>query len=369
MTIGFHPAAVVWHHRRTKIKRYLSQQRGYGAAEALLERKWPEKYNSIGQPRWDGRLYGASGMGRLSPSRIYYGVWGTGAFQPAIGSRNSRLISLAAAPELYLVVFLLGLLTVGGILWAPLFLGAIPLVAAVGLLIGHAVSGAASARFIEGTTATKALRYALTGALHLLQPIVRLGGRLENGLSPWRRPRDAAAIGTPGSMSVWLEHWGPLHDRISRVEATLRSQGYLVRRGDAYSRWELEVITGAFAGVRIWLTAEEHGSGRQMIRARIRAAPSGWRCAFALALSVLATVAVLDGAWLVGSLLGLAAAVTTTAIAAGCALAAGASRRAVGALVLHVPLTAVKTLETEPDATAATSTGARSVTATVGARP
>src|SRR6266540_3752802 len=44
-TIGYSPAAVVWHHRRNSIRAYWRQQRGYGRAEALLERKWPERYN------------------------------------------------------------------------------------------------------------------------------------------------------------------------------------------------------------------------------------------------------------------------------------------------------------------------------------
>src|SRR5262249_21365247 len=41
LTLGFHPAAVVWHHRRNSIRAYWRQQRGYGKAEALLEQKWP----------------------------------------------------------------------------------------------------------------------------------------------------------------------------------------------------------------------------------------------------------------------------------------------------------------------------------------
>jgi GT2 family glycosyltransferase len=47
-TVGFHPAALVWHHRRDSIRAYWKQQKGYGKAEALLERKWPEKYNAAG---------------------------------------------------------------------------------------------------------------------------------------------------------------------------------------------------------------------------------------------------------------------------------------------------------------------------------
>src|SRR5207244_3909825 len=58
MTIGFSAAGVVWHHRRASVGAYVRQQRGYGEAEALLERKWPEKYNALGHVAWAGRIYG-----------------------------------------------------------------------------------------------------------------------------------------------------------------------------------------------------------------------------------------------------------------------------------------------------------------------
>src|SRR5215203_4679232 len=55
-TIGFNPGAVVTHHRRKSIRTYWRQQWGYGKAEAQLEKKWPEKYNSAGHVSWSGRL-------------------------------------------------------------------------------------------------------------------------------------------------------------------------------------------------------------------------------------------------------------------------------------------------------------------------
>jgi GT2 family glycosyltransferase len=57
-TLGFNPAAMVWHHRRNSVRAYWKQQQGYGKAEALLERKWPQKYNGAGHLTWAGRLYG-----------------------------------------------------------------------------------------------------------------------------------------------------------------------------------------------------------------------------------------------------------------------------------------------------------------------
>ena len=44
----------------TRSRGYLKQQYGYGKAEALLERKWPERYNRAGHLAWAGRIYGNS---------------------------------------------------------------------------------------------------------------------------------------------------------------------------------------------------------------------------------------------------------------------------------------------------------------------
>src|SRR5207249_3493444 len=79
-TLGFSPAAVVWHHRRNSVSAYLRQQKGYGKAEALLERKWPEKYNAAGQLKWAGRVYGIPYV-RWRAGRIYHGIWGLAPFQ------------------------------------------------------------------------------------------------------------------------------------------------------------------------------------------------------------------------------------------------------------------------------------------------
>ena len=81
-TLGFTPGAVVWHHRRGSIRGYWRQQRGYGKAEALLERKWPERYNRLGHVTWPGQLYGSGARpGPLSLASIYGGTWGSAPYQ------------------------------------------------------------------------------------------------------------------------------------------------------------------------------------------------------------------------------------------------------------------------------------------------
>jgi len=57
-SIGFAPAAQVWHYRRNTIAAYLRQQRGYGEAEAMLKYKHPDHFNTLGASHWRGRIYG-----------------------------------------------------------------------------------------------------------------------------------------------------------------------------------------------------------------------------------------------------------------------------------------------------------------------
>ena len=80
--LGFSPAAMVWHHYRRTVRAYWKQQMSYGKAEAMLERKWPEKYNSGGYATWAGHIY-VNGIFRplsLSRGRIYQGTWGTAGY-------------------------------------------------------------------------------------------------------------------------------------------------------------------------------------------------------------------------------------------------------------------------------------------------
>jgi hypothetical protein len=122
--LGFSPGAMVWHHRRNSMRAYWRQQIGYGKAEALLERKWPEKYNAAGHLSWSGRLYGGglTQALRLGPDRVYHGGWGGALFQSLYRPAPSVLSSLPLMPEWYLVIAVLAALSVLGILWTPLLL-------------------------------------------------------------------------------------------------------------------------------------------------------------------------------------------------------------------------------------------------------
>ena len=112
---------------------------------------------------------------------------------------------------------------------------------------------------------------ALTVLLVLLQPAARLAGRVEGGLTPWRRGcRRGFRLPRTRVVSSWHERWSPLTERVTALEAALRAGGLRVRRADGCERWELHTAAGALGGVRLRAAVEEHGRGRQLVRVRVR---------------------------------------------------------------------------------------------------
>jgi GT2 family glycosyltransferase len=273
-TLGFSAGAVVMHRRRDSVGRYLRQQYGYGKAEALLERKWPSRYNRVGSSRWTGRIYDSPAMGAATLRRamVRYGTWGSGLFQSVYEPAPGLFSGLLLAPEFLLLLAALGAVSALGVFWPPLLL-ALPLfVAGVGASVFRAfASGWRANHAVPGRSRAETfLRRALTSVLFLLQPLARLAGRLRNGLSPWRRRLwPGAAWPRPRTIKVWGENWREPQAWIQSLQDALAAKGGFVRSGGPFDRWDLDLRAGFLGGVRIRTAIEEHGSGRQLMRARI----------------------------------------------------------------------------------------------------
>ncbi len=267
LKIGFHPGAMVWHHRRQKIFKYLKQQSGYGRAEAMLEKKWPAKYNAAGQPAWHGRIYGIGRLAvlTLGKSRIYHGTWGSALFQSLYEPAPSNFWSVARMPEWHAVIFSLGLLLCLAPFWPPL-LYISPL-----FVLALAVPLVQSVLHAWRLPLKNFPQRALVAFLNFMQPIARLRGRVLAGLTPWGRRRlKGFALPLPGELMLWSETWRSPTDWLAVLETPLRASGTGVFRGGDYDRWDLEVRGGVLGGVRLQLLAEEHGGGRQLVRFRLR---------------------------------------------------------------------------------------------------
>ena len=271
MTLGFSPAAVVWHHPRDTIGAYWRQQAGYGRAEALLEEKWPDKYNGVGHVTWGGRVYRDGRQRLFGRTRIYHGVWGEAPFQTAEPATPGVVGSLAATPEWYLV--LAGLLFLGllGLTWRPLQL-AFPLLAlASAPVAARAVGAAARARFpcVPHGTWRAWKRRLVTALLHVLQPAARLRGRLRYGLTPWRlRSTRRFAWPVARRVYVWSESWKEPHRWVAELDRALRRMRATVMSGGAFDRWDLLVKSGLLGRARAYTCVEEHGNGQQFVRLR-----------------------------------------------------------------------------------------------------
>jgi len=213
-TVGFSPAAMVWHHRRNSLKTYWKQQQGYGKAEALLEAKWPERYNAMGHTTWAGRLYGTGWTRALGSraGRIYHGAWGQAPFQSLYARESPVLALLPLMPEWWLVVAALAIMSLLGLAWAPLLLAVPLLVLALAGPMAQAWISTRDLPYPAGTGSAERVRLRfITAVLHLVQPIARLKERLAHGLSPWRR-RGVRGLGwpIPRTVRVWRDGWhGP----------------------------------------------------------------------------------------------------------------------------------------------------------------
>ena len=274
LRIGFHHGAMVFHHCRSSIRRYWRQQKGYGEAEALLERKWPEKYNVAGHLSWVGRLYGNAFFQNFgsAPPRVYYGVWGSAPFQALYHRGPGTILSLAMMPEWHLLLWALTVMAVLGIFWPPLLLAVPVLAFAGGVTIWRALSLAIKASRGRGPKSflDQARFVSVTAWLHLIQPLARLWGRFGEGLTPWRH-HGLSEFTVPRklNLSVWSETWRSAPDWVDRLRDQLRAQGARTFFGGPTDRWDLEVRGGVFGGARMLLAVEEHGAGKQYLRVRI----------------------------------------------------------------------------------------------------
>jgi len=304
-TVGFHPSALVWHRRRNSFKAYWRQQKGYGKAEALLEAKWPEKYNSFGHLSWAGRIYG-NGFTmpvKMKKDKIFHGTWGSALFQSVYKPAEGFWNSIPLMPEWYL--FSIGFVLIGllGFLWAPLFWGFAIFAASLAIV---AVQACVSASKNVSLTAAqkKNPRYRLfISVLHMIQPVARLYGRFNHGLTPWRK-RGAGfnpQFLSPAGHSVfthWSENWRSTEDWLTDIEKNLMGLKARVRRGGEFDDWDLQVRSCFLVKTQGLLAIEEHGANKQLLKFRCGSRFSNTALALLVILLGMTAWAALETNWL-----------------------------------------------------------------------
>ncbi|MHA3980124.1 glycosyltransferase [Halovulum sp. GXIMD14794] len=309
--IGFSHSAMVWHHRRPSIATYLKQQRGYARAEALLAEKWPNRYNRAGHLTWVGQLYGRGKLQSLfSPQHIYFGRWGTAPFQSIYGSRETTAGALPLMPEWAALTIILLTLGVFGFDWPVLFIALALGLGALALSVTMAIRGAKLAQFETSYPEVPPRRpdwqlRAIVFALHLLQPLHRLIGRIRFRLGPWgsghARLRPVARY---RRMEWWTEAWTDSSKVVERLRAAIENQPHV--SGGDFDDWDLAVGPTIFGEIRLLVMNEDHGGGQQLYR--LKSWPVVFRPVWLLLalFAGLSVAAALSGAWIAATALGMA---------------------------------------------------------------
>jgi GT2 family glycosyltransferase len=272
-TIGFSPAAIVWHFRRNTVGAYLKQQRGYGKAEALVYAKHPFRFNLFGQAKWLGRIYGDLSAALLLSRKpvIYSGVFGRGLFQTMYEPPSSLTSLLPLTFEWSLAALLLAPagIIVGGWFW----LLTVPLVATWALCVNGAMKAPIDPRF-AGAKAR-----GLVALLIYLAPLLRGWERLK-----WRVKTMQAEdhVGLPPveqraridwpvrtfTLCYWNEFAGEKEALLAGLMDFLLPQKYFVVPDTGWSKWDLKISRGLWSRAFITVCAENHGGPKRLLRVR-----------------------------------------------------------------------------------------------------
>lgn len=261
-SIGFAPAAQVWHYRRNTVQAYLKQQRGYGEAEALLKFKHPDHFNTLGASSWRGRIYGGEQLGvRLGRDVIYHGVFGTGLFQTIYRRQASMVAAMMMSVEWHLLSAFVALL---GLAFYPLLWIAVMMFATPVILAAVAAAQAPMPRHKHW------LARPLIAYLHWRQPIsrgwarysVRLRGKVLQKQAA--RDRDAKPLPFDPLDSSTLRYWHHQHDRlvmIDRIAQEVGRAGWRMRLDSGWAGWDMEIYGSRYVKVRLTTASEKHANG------------------------------------------------------------------------------------------------------------
>ncbi|HWI29810.1 MAG TPA: glycosyltransferase [Stellaceae bacterium] len=274
-TIGFSPAAVVWHFRRNTVRAYIGQQRGYGKAEALVYSRHPFRFNLFGQAKWLGRIYGDLSAALLLSRKpvIYSGVFGRGLFQTLYEPPSSLAAFLPLSFEWNVIALLLA---AGGIIaggWAWLL--TVPLVTTWVMCINGALKAPIDKRF----TGLKAR--ALVALLIYLGPILRGWERLkwrlkemrtqEHAPAPLPEPVQPARIDWR-DRAFYLSYWSEGGDEkellLGGLMRFLTPQKYFIMTDQGWNDWDLKIARGLWSRAFVLICTENHGGMKRLLRVR-----------------------------------------------------------------------------------------------------
>jgi O-antigen biosynthesis protein len=245
--IVYHPSAVVWHHRRPTIRAYLRQQKGYGYAEAHLQRRYPGRFNFFGYPVWEGGVYDSvhshirqQGLPIVFQPRIYRGQFCGAQFQTLYQPFLTwwfQIFSTAEWAVLTVCTALSGLLAVE---FALEWIGA-GILSLTGLMlcltVGTCLLASWRAVNMKQWTGWNLCRgLAIVSFLNIFQPLARFAGRIKGHWhlrsNPLDFPETNLLFGDLVKREAWLEH----------MLSHMKSCGWVVQPCNEWDDGDIEIL-------------------------------------------------------------------------------------------------------------------------------
>ena len=276
-SIGFSPAAQVWHYRRNTVAAYLKQQRGYGEAEAMLKYKHPDHFNTLGASHWRGKIYGGdAAMGvRIGSDVIYHGLFGTGLFQTIYRKPASMALLMMMSIEWHLLsgfVAVLGL-ALPALFWVAILMFLTPIV-----LASVAAYQAPRPRHAHP------LSKPLVAYLHFRQPVARGWARYTERLkakgakaeAKGHRRQHRLPFDRDGqTLRYWANHQGRL-TLLDKITESVRADGWRVRVDSGWNEWDMEIYGSRYVKVRLTTATEHHAASGRLTRIRVETVMSNF---------------------------------------------------------------------------------------------
>ncbi|MCF7707538.1 MAG: glycosyltransferase [Verrucomicrobia bacterium] len=272
--IGFSPAALVWHHRRSGVVGYLTQQYGYGQAEALLVKKHPEKFNFMGGGLWRGRIYSHARPVFPACSRhIYHGRFGAGMFQSIYSANWMPSVSVFTTLEYHFLLTLpLALISLVFNFIAPMA------IVSFGASIGACVVSAYNADIPKDKR--RFWSKSIVGLMWLLQPLVRGVARYRRRLASPRTPlaehENLVSLSLKkervrfDQIRYWDEAGIGRLAFLAEIISGLEQENWEFRNDQGWNRYDVEIIGSRWCRLRLLTVAEVYEGGRMMIKCRLK---------------------------------------------------------------------------------------------------
>ncbi len=250
------PGAVVIHERRATMRDYLRQQRGYGAGEGLLYKKYP-----LRTPQRVG-LYGGAGSwlsALLGGPRVYHGAFGRGLFQSVYAGADVPW--LAELPQTFEWVAASVILALAGAL-SPLLgtLGCFGIIIWIATAILSAVFADADGREIPFSTRAN------LAMLYLIGPLARSFERERVRFSLARETEDIPTVPFSSRGRIIFSAGGDsVVDKmdsptlLAEMRAALVKYGLAVAATDGFKAWDLNVVLPP--AIRVPLNALRQSDG------------------------------------------------------------------------------------------------------------